>query len=86
MKIFVDGQKIFTKKDVTKVKQISLGQRMVVGKFLDAAGQDTEMHLEGYLDEFYIFDDVTDESQVEKLMGKCDFPTTGKLIHHETKA
>lgn len=65
---------------MTKVNQISLGQRIVVGKSLDAAGQDTEMHLVGYLDEFYIFDAVRDQSQVKKLMGKCDFPTGGKLI------
>lgn len=70
---------------MTKVNQISLGQRIVVGKSLDAAGQDTEMHLVGYLDEFYIFDAVRDQSQVKKLMEKCDFPTGGKLIRQETK-
>lgn len=54
---------------------------MVVGKYLDAGGGDTGMHLQGYLDEFYIFDEVRDESNVKKLMDKCDFPTGGKSVY-----
>lgn len=80
LKLFVDGQKIFTTSDVNKVNQISWGPQMIIGKYLAAAGGDTGMHLQGYLDEFYIFDAVRDESQVKKLMGKCDFPTGGKSI------
>lgn len=80
LKIFVDGQKVLTTSDANKVNQISWGQKMTVGKFLDAADGDTGMFLQGYLDEFYIFDAVRDESHVKKLMEKCDFPIGGKLI------
>lgn len=52
----------------------------MIGRYLDTSGGDTGMYLQGYLDEFYIFDEVRDESQVKKLMEKCDYPTGSKLI------
>ena len=79
LKIFVNGVKILTTDTVTKVKQIYWGQKMVIGKYLDAVGGDTGMYLQGYMDEFYIFEAVRDESSVKKLMEKCDYPTGGKL-------
>lgn len=51
---------------------------MIIGKYQDANGADTGMYLEGNLDEFYIINAVRDESQVKKLMEKCDFSTVGK--------
>ena len=52
----------------------------MIGRYLDSTGGGTGMYLEGYLDEFYIFDEVRDESQVKKLMEKCEYPTDSKLI------
>lgn len=51
---------------------------MMIGKFQNAPGADTGMYLEGYLDEFYLFNAVRDESHVKKLMEKCDFSTGGR--------
>ena len=52
----------------------------MIGRYLDSSGGDTGMYLQGYLDEFYIFDEVRDQSQVKKLMEKCEYPTDSKLI------
>lgn len=80
LKIFVNGQKVLTTDQVGKVNQISWGQKVMIGRYLDSSGGDTGMYLQGYLDEFYIFDEVRDESQVKKLMEKCEYPTGSKLI------
>ncbi|XP_022801157.1 uncharacterized protein LOC111338874 [Stylophora pistillata] len=77
LKIFVNGRKLLTSSNVAKVNQISLGQQMIIGKFQDSAAANSQMYLQGNLDEFYVFNVVRDESQVVKLMGKCDFSTGG---------